>query len=693
MALGRIEIKIVSADLSNEETPKNPYVQLEMKPKSKLCRTGIEFNTFEPVWDEIFSHNLSVNEVLTLSVFNYVENEKDEMIGQAEIQLDSLLDMSDEDNSRTLTQELQPNGVLKLSIMLEPVPMGEQKPTNLKRRAAIHQKIHLHNGHSFVAVFFNQPTYCAHDHKFIWGVFGKQGYKCQNCHMTVHKKCHNLSPTHCVGYAQPEYEDQRHKALKIDIPHDFRSFNNLASFCDHCGRMVIFKGYKCSTCNFISHKNCKAKFPNNCGLDEEQFAILMKTLNIDPQKQNSIEIKTSEEDEIEMRNLAEAMESLERNGSEFMRSRADLINSVRKRILKNQLYNTCINRTKLEDLQLLSILGSGAFGKVYLAEHLKTNQIFAVKAIEKESIIRGDDIDVTMAERRILSLGTESNFLTSLHSSFQTPESLFFVMEYVSGGDLMFHIMEKGKFSPEQTKLYAAEIALALMFLHDHKIIYRDLKLDNVMIDKEGHIKLTDFGMCKENMKPEDMTNTFCGTPDYIAPEILLTQTGKLYGMSVDWWSFGILVYEMLSGISPFGSDSEDEGNVYHQILHSKLRFPNDIKGSTRKFIEELLVRDPTKRLGCHPKSETEIKKHDYFKNINWKDVEERKVKPQFIPETKDEKDTSNFDPEFTNEKLTICQKERQTIEFEEYYRNEFEGFSFVNSAYVHNELHNVTML
>merc|ERR1719369_1537322 len=162
-------------------------------------------------------------------------------------------------------------------------------------------------------------------------------------------------------------------------------------------------------------------------------------------------------------------------------------------------------------------------------------------------------------------------------------------MEYISGGDLMFHIMTKGKFNGVQTQLYAAEISLALMYLHDHKIIYRDLKLDNVMLDNEGHIKLADFGMCKENMEPSDTTNTFCGTPDYIAPEILLTQTGKFYGMSVDWWSFGILVYEMLTGISPFGSDSEDEGNVYRQILQSKLRFPDNIRGATRKFIQELL--------------------------------------------------------------------------------------------------------
>ena len=682
MASGKMEIKIISADLSHEETMKNPYVQIEIKTREKLCKTGIKLNTLEPVWEETFSHDPEADEVLTLTLMNYNEHEKDETIGQTEIPINPLLEMSEENNSRTLTQVLQPNGVIKLSIMYEPETIGEQKGINFKRRAAIHRKIHYHNGHAYVAVFLNQPTYCAICQNFIWGVFGKQGYTCQNCNMTVHKKCHNLGIVACAGFTQPEFEDQRHKALKIDIPHDFRPTNNIWSFCNHCGEMVFLKGYKCSTCSFVSHKKCREKFPNNCGLDEHQFAILMKTLNIEPKKQNSVEIKTTKEDEAEMRNLVNAMENLDRDKSQFERSKEDLIKSVRGRILHSQLYQQSVNRTKMEDFQLISLLGSGAFGKVYLAEHLKTNQVFAIKAIDKEAIIRGDDIDVTMAERRILSLGNKNNFLTTLHSSFQTPDRLFFVMEYVSGGDLMFHIMNKGKFTPDQTQLYAAEIALALMYLHDHRVIYRDLKLDNIMLDKEGHIKLADFGMCKEDMGQADMTNTFCGTPDYIAPEILLTQTGKQYGMSVDWWSYGVLVYEMLMGISPFGSHSESEDNVYRQILQAKLRFPLDIRGATRKFIEELLVREPTKRLGCYPRSEDEIKQHDYFKSLDWNMVEERKVKPQFIPETKDDKDTSNFDPEFTNENLTICQKERQTIEFEEYYRNEFDGFSFVNTAY-----------
>ena len=135
----------------------------------------------------------------------------------------------------------------------------------------------------------------------------------------------------------------------------------------------------------------------------------------------------------------------------------------------------------------------------------------------------------------------------------------------------MFHLLEQSKFEPGQCQLYAAEIALGLMFLHSHNVIYRDLKLDNILLDSEGHIKIADFGMCKENMMRDNTTRTFCGTPNYMAPEILLVNTGRQYGVSVDWWAYGVVLYEMMSGMTPFGA--EDESEIFKDILHSKIRF------------------------------------------------------------------------------------------------------------------------
>uniref|UniRef100_A0A8C3I4N8 Protein kinase C theta n=1 Tax=Chrysemys picta bellii TaxID=8478 RepID=A0A8C3I4N8_CHRPI len=218
------------------------------------------------------------------------------------------------------------------------------------------------------------------------------------------------------------------------------------------------------------------------------------------------------------------------------------------------------------------------------------------------------------------------------------------------------------------SRFYAAEIICGLQFLHSKGIIYRDLKLDNVLLDKDGHIKIADFGMCKENMFEDAKTSTFCGTPDYIAPEILL---GQKYNTAVDWWSFGVLLYEMLIGQSPFHGQDEEE--LFQSIRMDNPFYPRWLNKDAKDILVKLFVREPERRLGA----KGNIRQHAFFQEINWEVLEERAMEPPFKPRVKSASDCSNFDKEFLNEKPRLSCADRALINSMD--QNMFSNFSFVN--------------
>lgn len=427
------------------------------------------------------------------------------------------------------------------------------------------------------------------------------------------------------------------------------------TFCDHCGSLLwgmVKQGLKCDECGMNVHHKCQSKVANLCGINQKLLAEALT--------QVSLKSSTKRPDPtLSDIGIYQAIDKKvpgdpSAKGSPFSTPAAPS--------------TTITSRVSINNFVFHKVLGKGSFGKVLLAEFKGRGEYFAVKALKKDVVLMDDDVECTMVEKRVLALAWENPFLTHLFCTFQSKEHLFFVMEYLNGGDLMFHIQDKGRFDLYRTTFYSAEILCGLQYLHSKGIIYRDLKLDNVMLNKDGHIKIADFGMCKENMLGENRATTFCGTPDYIAPEILL---GQKYSFSVDWWSFGVLIYEMLIGQSPFQGDDEDE--LFESIRMDVPHYPRWITKETKDLLEKLFERDSTRRLGVVGN----IRGHAFFKTINWTALEKRELPPPFKPKVKSPNDCSNFDREFLSEKPRLSQCDKSLIDSMD--QTTFAGFSFIN--------------
>ncbi|XP_017027255.1 serine/threonine-protein kinase N isoform X1 [Drosophila kikkawai] len=326
----------------------------------------------------------------------------------------------------------------------------------------------------------------------------------------------------------------------------------------------------------------------------------------------------------------------------------------------------------LDNFRLLSVLGRGHFGKVILSQLRTNNQYYAIKALKKGDIIARDEVESLLSEKRIFEVANAMRhpFLVNLYSCFQTDQHVCFVMEYAAGGDLMMHI-HTDVFLEPRAVFYAACVVLGLQYLHENKIIYRDLKLDNLLLDTDGYVKIADFGLCKEGMGFGDRTGTFCGTPEFLAPEVL-TETS--YTRAVDWWGLGVLIFEMLVGESPFPGDDEEE--VFDSIVNDEVRYPRFLSLEAIAVMRRLLRKNPERRLGSSERDAEDVKKQAFFRSIVWDDLLLRKVKPPFVPTINHLEDVSNFDEEFTSEKaqLTPPKEPRHLSEDEQVL---FQDFSY----------------
>uniref|UniRef100_A0A8C5D2G4 Protein kinase C n=1 Tax=Gouania willdenowi TaxID=441366 RepID=A0A8C5D2G4_GOUWI len=625
--------------------------------------------TMYPAWKSSFDAHIYEGRVLEVLLMKTSE----ESLAEVTVGVSVLAERCKKANGRAeFWVDLHPSGKVMMAVQYflegadcQQPTKEEEVPTLNRRRGAIKQaKIHFIKNHEFIATFFRQPTFCSVCREFVWGL-NKQGYKCRQCNAAIHKKCIEKIIGRCTGTAANSRDTVFQKErFKIDMPHRFKTHNYMSpTFCDHCGSLLwglVKQGLKCEDCGMNVHHKCQGKVANLCGINQKLLAEALTQIG-----------------------QVSVLRRLRRTGSRRAQS-----HKCRKILFGlicfidgtpyGRLWEGSsprpstrlphLTRINVDNFVFHKVLGKGSFGKVLLAELKGRGEYFAVKALKKDVVLMDDDVECTMIEKRVLALAWENPFLTHLYSTFQTKEHLFFVMEYLNGGDLMFHIQEKGRFELYRASFYSAEIICGLQFLHSKGIIYRDLKLDNVMLDQEGHIKIADFGMCKENVFGENRATTFCGTPDYIAPEILL---GQKYSFSVDWWSFGVLLYEMLIGQSPFHGDDEDE--LFESIRMDTPHYPRWINKEAKDLLEQLFERDPTRRLGVVG----DIRSHSFFKPFNWQALEQRKIEPPFKPKVKSPNDCSNFDREFLSEKPRLSHSDKNLIDSMD--QSAFAGFSFIN--------------
>ena len=474
------------------------------------------------------------------------------------------------------------------------------------------------------------------------------------------------------------YDEQDNSKIKIcEIPE--KSLKNYVTRKKEkqkdCTYTKMDKNYLIDTMEFQDNNMELLFFGNDIDINKNPGYNISNVNNINNLNNDCIDNNSSNAYKIyysSTNNDNNKVEGKKSNNSNFLSNINININNTQKEKNKEGTIfskNKDIKKVSLNDFKLLKVLGRGTFGKVCLAQYKATKKYYAMKIMKKNIILEHNQVTHTLLEKNILQ-NLNYQFLVGMDFCFQTQERIYFAMNFIRGGELFSHLYKCKYFPEEKAKFYSAIVGLALEYLHTHGIVYRDIKPDNILIDEDGYLKLADFGMSKM-LKDQEKAFSLCGTPEYFAPEII---TREGHNKSADWWSYGILLYEMLYGIPPFYSKNTEK--MFELITKAKLKFPQKIEVSddAKDLIKKLLVKNQDLRLGCEGGFE-EIKKHSFFKGFDFKALEEKKLEAPFIPTLRGSIDVTNFDRQYTSEEIVTSEISPKTLEFIKKNQDLFEEF------------------
>mmetsp|Transcript_39882 Transcript_39882/g.55427 ORF Transcript_39882/g.55427 Transcript_39882/m.55427 type:complete len:375 (+) Transcript_39882:342-1466(+) len=300
-----------------------------------------------------------------------------------------------------------------------------------------------------------------------------------------------------------------------------------------------------------------------------------------------------------------------------------------------QVEDLNVEYPSLADFEILDTLGTGTFGRVRLVQHKTTGQFLALKILKKHEVIRLKQVDHILSEKSILAQ-LNHPFIIGLYSTYQDVRNLYMLLEYSPGGEIFSHLRKSGRFPGETARYFVGSIILALEYMHSKDIVYRDLKPENLLLDRNGKLKIADFGFAK---KVPDRTWTLCGTPEYLAPEIIQS---KGHGKGADWWAVGVLIFEFVAGYPPFYD--ENPFGIYQKILSGKVDFPRHFDQYAKDLVKKLLVADLTQRYGNLKDGSEDIKRHRFFHGFDFHDLMNGRAQPPIVPVIANEGDTKNFD-------------------------------------------------